>query len=1776
MPNTTFKVSEIIGDRYIILSHLGGGILSEVYKVKDIKTDEVFVLKCGAQTLRENPELGIAIKKEFFFLSQLRHPNIISTYEFSTLRNGTSFFIEEFFDGVPLTQFFSKGYAPELISVLAQILHSLAYIHSQGFVHSDLKPSHILVAFSKGKPVVKIIDFGFAEKHRLTKQGLVAFDTSDTGQARGTLGYCAPEILKGLLPDCRADLYSLGIILLEVLTKKGPSAFENILDFLKIQFAGGLDIKEMVKEGIYQFKLPEPPEKLITICQMMIASSPELRPSSSLEVMEALREVVKSGLSLPGPTGEVSRFATAPPEKGSPSGSSETFLTAPFVGRDSILKELKKGWERVKKGKGSIYLITGERGVGKSRLAQEFRFFCELDGARSFTFSSGSLLTRQKSILEMIMPALNLPKDLFNSPLKKRADNSILPLDLTREDFLLHKFQVFERICGAIKSLGRENPIFLFIDDLELFDDLSLEFIRYLGLSLKADKVFLLLSSLPEKRVQETLEVFDKKPNYSHIALSSFTLEETAELVEGTLGRISEPNPVIERERKVLTDFLFKTSGGNPLFIIDIIQNLQSLGAISIKRGQRRVIEDVLKEITLPSSLTASFKRKISLLTEEERRVLHFISLLGQKANLQLLKKVLEIEEDSLLRILFKLETLGYIREEASNLGPLQGNLTLTSHILESVLLEAEEFPERREDHKKIAEVLESLPDTEKETIIFDLAYHWIKAEVAEKAYATSLRAAEKARQLFLAKEALNYYKTALSFFPKEKEIRERLDLFAKIGFFQETLGDFNRAKDSYTQALSIIASSRELAKENKFYSEFLTRLGGLQQKMGNFEEAVRFYKEALAMEKGRQEERIVRILMEKGWAEISGYNFPEASESLGRALAIASRLPNRAELECRLNYYLAYLAYRRQDFSSALNLGEKALKLSREMGNEYQVNSILQFLATVFYLRGEKEKAEELYKKSEELGRKVSDVYTLISSLIGLGLSAKEAGDYRVAREYYEQAREQAEKISSLPHLTGILGNLAELFTITGEFITAEELYLKVMELSEKLKDYYILSLNNLNLSQLYLKSGKPEKALECLDKGEKIINSHKLDSLRLYLTLFRANYHLETKNQEGAAENFLDALKFPGIRDNRYFLEFLARLRLEERRPEKALISIIRLLRLFRNPKLEEHIIGTRLLGLALALLGKREESKEQIRKAIGLSRNSGLLFELGSALLSYGEILLFEKDLGLTRKGYQEALSFLKEAKEIFSSIGARSYQEKSEQLLSDLTGTSKTAELKAGERDILRCFYQLSETLNTQLTSEDFFERVLDIVIDITDAERGLLFLYQGEELIPVSARNIDHITLEDATTCSHTALKKVSEENSVILSLDALSDPNFENARSVHLNKIRSLLCCPLRTKEKIIGALYLDSRITSHLFLEEDKELLVSVANLLAATLDKSSIFKRIQEEFALVREDILIDATTGFFLGRSKAMRDVYNIVEKIAPSDCTVLIMGETGTGKGVLAKYIHSLSPRVKAKFVSINCGTLPETLFESELFGHVKGAFTGAHRDKEGLFETAEGGTIFLDEITNTTLPIQAKLLEVLEEKIIRRVGDTEPRKVDVRLICATNKNLEEEVKKGNFREDLYYRLNIVTITMPPLRERSSDIPQLAEYFLKRYAAKLNKGIMKLGEEAIAAMERYHWPGNIRELQNVIERAVIMAQKGVVTVENLGPRFVALYKEMGLAKARKEIGQKEIEEALDKTVGNVSHAAEILGIHRRQLQRLMKRYNINRQQYKLKIA
>ena len=362
----------------------------------------------------------------------------------------------------------------------------------------------------------------------------------------------------------------------------------------------------------------------------------------------------------------------------------------------------------------------------------------------------------------------------------------------------------------------------------------------------------------------------------------------------------------------------------------------------------------------------------------------------------------------------------------------------------------------------------------------------------------------------------------------------------------------------------------------------------------------------------------------------------------------------------------------------------------------------------------------------------------------------------------------------------------------------------------------------------------------------------------------------------------------------------------------------------------------------------------------------------------------------------------------------------------------------------------------------------------------------------------------------------------------------------------------------------MIGAIYMDTQSTARHFNEENLNFLKAFAKQSVLAIENTRLLEKLESENRQLKRQITLNQQFPEMIGRSPQILRILEMVRDVAESNATVLIEGESGTGKELVARALHYHSSRREKAFIPIFCGSLAENLLESELFGHKKGSFTGAMENKTGLFEEADQGTLFLDEIADISKTIQTKLLRVIQEGEIKRVGESHIRKVDVRIISATNKELEEEVKAGNFREDLYYRLNVINIKMPPLRTRRDDIPLLADYFLKKFAEKNKKYSSGFSKEAMDFLLEYHWPGNIRELENTVERAVILARQNQISPELL--QLKKAKPELLIGQPLKEIEKFAVIQTLEQTNFNRTKTAEVLGVSRRWLQYKLKTWGM----------
>ncbi|HYK22067.1 MAG TPA: sigma 54-interacting transcriptional regulator, partial [Pyrinomonadaceae bacterium] len=418
--------------------------------------------------------------------------------------------------------------------------------------------------------------------------------------------------------------------------------------------------------------------------------------------------------------------------------------------------------------------------------------------------------------------------------------------------------------------------------------------------------------------------------------------------------------------------------------------------------------------------------------------------------------------------------------------------------------------------------------------------------------------------------------------------------------------------------------------------------------------------------------------------------------------------------------------------------------------------------------------------------------------------------------------------------------------------------------------------------------------------------------------------------------------------------------------------------------------------------------------------------------------------------------------------------------------------------------LSALMKVSTTINSIRGLDDLLQRLLELLFEVVPAQRGAVLLTNEGSFETSFVFGLDRVRGKDqAVNVSRTIVQQVLRDGVALIASDPQTEPSLAT-QSLIATRAHSVMCVPLIMVDRKLGVLYLDTTHPRDQFNRDHLQLVAAIAGIAAVAIENARQFEWLATENERLLADVNIEHN---MVGESPAMQRIYHFISKVAPKDSTVLISGESGTGKELAARAIHRNSKRVQKPFMGVNCAALNESLLESELFGHEKGSFTGAFAQKKGRLEVADGGTVFLDEIAELTPPLQVKLLRVLQEREFERVGGTVTIKVDLRVIAATNKNLEEAIEAGQFRQDLYYRLNVVSLEMPALRERREDIMLLANYFADRYSTKCNRRLNGFSSEARACLTSYDWPGNVRELENAIERAVVLGTTDLILAEDL---------------------------------------------------------------------
>ncbi len=863
-----------------------------------------------------------------------------------------------------------------------------------------------------------------------------------------------------------------------------------------------------------------------------------------------------------------------------------------------------------------------------------------------------------------------------------------------------------------------------------------------------------------------------------------------------------------------------------------------------------------------------------------------------------------------------------------------------------------------------------------------------------------------------------------------------------------------------------------------------------------------------------------------------------------------------------------------RSQHNSALELLDEARTLLPTDRKDLKAR-ILRNIGNVQCLLQHGEIAEEYMLKALQLYRELDDIDGEIQALGSLAYLYDVSGQNEEAITYLYQEIEKR-RVSVDPQKdTFIQGREGQAALMGFRFEIAKG-YLETAVKTFKqfgLEHHRLWALNLLQRVYFYLGDLNRAEAIcyEVIGEWQKrgVVYWEAMNFLRLgELSLERGNFLAALEYAETSVERFLETSR----RDYVYRAYAIAAAAAAKREDTEAALEWAE-----RANEGTQQISGmyTGILplvycgiGVASAQAGRITQAEEAFEQAIECRRESKG-DHWARALLMAGEFYLERDDM--TR-----ATEYLKAAKQAFGEMEMVYFQEKTQVLLNQSSGSSRGRDTALSSEisvdtlsvDRLRLLYDVSSELTTERDVKVLLDRIVGNLLAVYSAERVIVAIKNDTPKgFVVDAVRYHNVEADDAEELSRGIIRRVIETNEPVLSVDAQTDDRLNQYQSVIDYHIRSVLCVPVfHLNEGVMGALYVDHRGIGNAFSDEDQIFLQAFANLVGVALVNASMYEQLEERAQYLQQKVERRHQLGDLVGQSDAMQAIYQLIETAAKSDIPVLLQGETGTGKELVAHAIHYNSRRKDQRFLSQNCAALSPELLQSELFGHKKGSFTGANEDHIGVFEAADGGTVFLDEIADASPQLQRSLLRVLQEREIRRVGETEDRAVDVRIIAATNRDLKREVEKGAFREDLYYRLHGIQIDMPPLRERMEDVPLLAEHLLIREKEDVNKSVGGLTVGAIRALTSYDWPGNVRELENKIRLAVALAEEGGDITPDLFSEAVEQEFQGYLQDRIQEYEKRVIRNMLEKHEGNITHAAKELGITRVGLHKKINRLGL----------
>ena len=1764
----------------------------------------------------------------------------------------------------------------QVLYISIQIVKILGEIHQASIIHKNINPANIVMNLYEMK--VKLIDFGIASVIG-NKGNRILFPST----IEGTLSYISPEQTGRI--DCtvdhRADFYSLGATIYELIAHKPPFSTTDHMDLIHSHLA-----KNPVPLNIIQSNIPD---SVADIVIKLMSKDPQERYATAQGILEDLQkclDLLKKGervFSFPLAMGDIGNGLK---------------IEEKLFGRETELELLQRTFRQTLTGTKQIVFITGPAGIGKTCLVKKIE--------QNTVLNKGIFISGKFNQLSQSIPYSGIIQAFrrLGRYLLTRSDQELKKWQKDLSEYLGNQgFEIIDLIPDFKKILGnrpkvtglkglqvknrfylmvenllsvfgrKQTPFVIFLDDLQWADQSSLGLIKEVMLSPVIESIMVICAyrdnEFPQgNALQEMVDQLKKEEiGFYFIDLASLSVpaitEMIAECLQCQVEKISE-----------LSRWIHAVSHGNPFHAIELVTSLYA---------QRKLFFDIQKRIwswkledtqslRMPDGIIELLSRKMQILPSPLLNILILAACIGYTFELDILIIVSEQPHDNILKALEKLIAAGFIlpmNDEFRSASTTESDNSaifykFTHDRIHHAAYNFIPRDKRERNHWQIGLLaLRKLSEVQIEKRLFEivnqlnkgrdlLQYGPEKKELA----AYNLKAAQKAKVSAAFNQAYTYFRIGINLLvsadtsenaEKKYQTNHWLDSYDLIStlYLGAIEMAYLTAQFQHVDQLGeiFLANATRLQDQLMFYNIKIQSCYALNR----MEEAANTSLHSLALFGIRVPKKITKKKIVSEYIKTRLLLWGKSMDSLSR-MPIAKNPEKRIILNILRNAMLPLYFVNAKLFPIIVF---KGIRIAVRYGGT--IDTAYAFAGYGMILSGVLNQFEKGYEfgrlaikmmerfDTNDLSAKIlvtvstftthwkehlKNVIPMLEKACEKGI---ESGDFEFTAIAWF-------KDSSFRFFLG--ENLLDLKR-KGELNKAKinRLQQKTMELYQGMHLQAITNLiepSNIPCSligQYYDEREMLPAHLSANDAGA-LFNFY---FLKIILCLFFGHFK-ESSENIAVAEKYLFSQSV-ATEDVQFcfYSSLCILLNLDPSQPEtKKIIRVKKMQKKMKkwaknSPMNYEHkfcLVEAEIRRID----NKPREAEVYYNRAIMKAKENGFLHDEALSNELSGRFYFSQNDFS---KGNDK----IKQAWHNYYRWGANAkllqletlypeiFQPKSKPARPDLTTLDKTVIRASGEILDWNAILKASIAISSEIYIEQLNEKLMQIVIKITGAQKGVLFLWEKNELNAVSVyptmffqkNELGHINFENCSEVPKSIVRYTERLKEGILSNSGQHDPLFDQDPYIIENNPKSLLCFPLLYKAKLMGIIYLENNLVSGTFTSHSLESLKILSAQISVSLENARLYRDLNEQTDQLKsvniklrneveersrmevelkkyrdqlkkeldiqtielkkktqtiESIELEANRRHrflnIIGKSDQMQKIYELIETLSDVNANVLIIGESGTGKELVAQAIHHSGNRKDLPFIRVNCAALSESLLESELFGHVKGAFTGAEKNKMGRFQKAGNGSILLDEIGDVTMHFQKRLLRVLQEREFEPLGDTKIIQMNARVMASTNKNLLEKVENKTFREDLYYRLKVIEIKIPPLRERKEDIPLLINHFLSEFNAGMLKNITRVSEDAYQILLSYHWPGNVRELKNIMEYAVVTCKGSIITTENLPEDFNSVssapYFKSLLSK---DLDDREvILQGLENAKWNKTKAAKLMGIGRRTLYRKLKQHSI----------